>query len=116
MRVLVCGGREWADLGTIFDRLLRLQREAGPDVTIVHGDACGADRLAGQAATELRFTVESYPADWATHGKAAGMLRNRKMLDTRPDLVLAFCMDLCPKVVLRADYLPQDFMIFLYKT
>ena len=34
----------------------------------------------------------------------------------RPDLVLAFAMVLCPKVVLRADYLPQDFTLFLYKT
>jgi len=33
----------------------------------------------------------------------------------RPDVVLAFCMELCPKVVLRADYLPQDFTVFLYK-
>ena len=33
----------------------------------------------------------------------------------RPDLVLAFAMDLCPRVILRADYLPQDFTVFLYK-
>jgi len=33
----------------------------------------------------------------------------------RPDLVLGFVMDLCPKVVLRADYLPQDFACSLRK-
>ena len=33
----------------------------------------------------------------------------------RPDLVLGFVMDLCPKVVLRADYLPQDFACVLRK-
>jgi len=34
----------------------------------------------------------------------------------RPDLVLGFVMDLCPKVVFRADYLPQDFACSLRKT
>jgi len=33
----------------------------------------------------------------------------------RPDLVLGFVMDLCTKVVLRADYLPQDFACSLRK-
>lgn len=94
MRVLVCGGREWTDFGVIFDRLLRLRTEAGPDVTVVHGDARGADRLAGQAAKELRLAVQVFPADWECHGKAAGAIRNREMLDTAPDLVLAFHADL----------------------
>ena len=33
----------------------------------------------------------------------------------RPDLVLGFVMDLCPKVVFRADYLAQDFACSLRK-
>jgi hypothetical protein len=38
--------------------------------------------------------VIAMPADWANHGKAAGPIRNRKMLDLKPDLVLAFHADL----------------------
>ena len=30
------------------------------------------------------------PADWTKHGKAAGPIRNQKMLDECPDLVVAF--------------------------
>jgi UDP-N-acetylmuramoylalanine-D-glutamate ligase len=33
----------------------------------------------------------AFPADWKTHGKAAGPKRNRQMLDdAKPDLVVAF--------------------------
>lgn len=31
-----------------------------------------------------------YRADWDTHGKAAGPIRNRVMLDEGPDILLAF--------------------------
>ena len=42
------------------------------DVTLVHGGASGADIIAGEIALALGWQVEEYPADWETHGKAAG--------------------------------------------
>jgi len=62
------------------------------DTTIIHGAARGADRLAGMLASRLfKFNIEKYPADWKAHGKAAGMIRNKQMLDEgRPDEVCAF--------------------------
>ena len=34
---------------------------------------------------------EVYPADWRTHGRAAGPLRNARMIaEGKPDLVIAF--------------------------
>lgn len=56
---------------------------------ILHGGARGADRLADIIARALGFEVEVYPADW-TLGKYAGILRNLEMLDSKPDLVIAF--------------------------
>ena len=58
--------------------------------TIVHGAARGADMMADRAAEALHFTTERYPADWAGHGKRAGVIRNEQMLDTGVDLVIAF--------------------------
>ena len=59
--------------------------------TIVHGAARGADTLAADLAVKYNMTVIGVPADWATHGKKAGPLRNQRMLDEhRPDFVLAF--------------------------
>ena len=35
--------------------------------------------------------MAEYVADWATHGKKAGPLRNQRMIDEgHPDLVIAF--------------------------
>jgi hypothetical protein len=46
-------------------------------------------------ASQLGFTVLPFPADWNTHGKAAGPIRNRQMLkEGKPDVVLAFHEDL----------------------
>jgi hypothetical protein len=46
--------------------------------------------MAKDWAAERQIPVETFEADWATHGKAAGPIRNRKMLDAGADLVLAF--------------------------
>jgi len=62
---------------------------------IIHGDCRGADRLAGQAAEQLGLTVRAYPAQWDSHGRAAGPIRNQQMIDEEhPDLVIAFHDDL----------------------
>ena len=61
---------------------------------IIHGAARGADVLAGDAANRLGFQIIAVPAEWELHGKSAGIIRNRKMLDMGPELVIAFHMDL----------------------
>ena len=61
--------------------------------TLIHGCAKGADLLAEQAWANLKIEgyVERFPADWVKHGKAAGPIRNKQMLDEgKPDLVIAF--------------------------
>jgi YspA, cpYpsA-related SLOG family len=87
LRVLITGARTWTALEPVRQELARLP--AGS--TIIHGDADGADRLAGQVAAELGLEVVACPAEWRKYGKAAGMVRNRAMLEEhKPDLVLAF--------------------------
>jgi len=88
-RVLVCGSRDWQERSIIRAELGLLASKPNPPV-IIHGAARGADTLAGQIAEGYGLTVERFPADWDTHGKRAGILRNLAMLDTEPDLVLAF--------------------------
>jgi len=88
--VLVCGGRDFDD----YDHLEEFMDELNdqyPIARIVHGDAKGADRLAGEWAQSRRIDVSKYPANWKEHGNAAGPIRNRLMLDMEsPDLVVAF--------------------------
>jgi hypothetical protein len=89
-RYLICGGRDFADYVTMTKALnvLILHPEHS---LIIHGDARGADRLAGQWGREHGAQVQAVPADWAGNGMAAGPIRNAKMLDDyRPDVVIAF--------------------------
>ena len=89
-RVLVCGDRNWKDREAIERELEILDAQEGIEVVIA-GGCRGADALAVGIARELDLPVEEYPADWDTHGKAAGPIRNREMIEKgRPDLVLAF--------------------------
>lgn len=67
-------------------------------VTVVHG-ACptGADAIAdklvryyAQSRLNMNWILEVYPADWETHGKAAGPIRNHEMVERGADVCLAF--------------------------
>jgi hypothetical protein len=93
MRLLVCGSRTWTDrprLRQVLDQLVS-DHSDGQVVTVIEGDARGADRLAGQLARARGWRLERYPADWTRQGRAAGFRRNARMLrEGRPDLVVAF--------------------------
>ena len=90
MRVLVFGGREYSDRQRVFRALDALH--AKHTVTLViHGGARGADTLGGQWAQERGLPVKVFMADWNTHGKRAGPLRNQQMLDEgKPDAAVGF--------------------------
>lgn len=90
MKVLVCGDREWRNIAVIRRELKKLPQ----DTIIIHGAARGADTIGANVAYELGMRTVSFPADWKSFGKAAGVLRNIEMLDEKPDLVLAFHNDL----------------------
>lgn len=122
MRILVCGGRDYARVDKYYgcphdDQnykdalkeyehvqlvLSALARKHSKhydehdnwlpfDIVIIEGDAKGADRAASDWAVCNYSKHEVYPADWQRHGKAAGPIRNRQMLNEgKPDLVVAF--------------------------
>lgn len=90
-RVLVCGGRAKSDPVAIEAVLHRLLREHGHLLEIIHGGCEGIDADAHEWAQWNDVHVRVYKADWANFGKAAGPIRNQRMLDEgRPDLVLAY--------------------------
>ena len=90
MRILVCGGRDYLNVGRIHDALDAVRRKHGIEV-LIHGAASGADTIAGSWAMLNGVEVEQYPADWERHGRRAGPIRNRQMVELgRPDAVVAF--------------------------
>lgn len=89
MKVLICGDRKWKNVAKIKE-MVRYIKIKWPDVVIIEGDAMGADRIAGACAEALGVGHKKFPAEWERYRKGAGPIRNRKMLDEQPGLVIAF--------------------------
>lgn len=105
-RVLVCGGRNFRDRALLFATLDRLHAE-WKFTEFIQGEAPGADRLARDwACTKREIKRWKCPAKWTdlSHPDAvirtrrdgtkydakAGTRRNAKMLEWKPNLVVAF--------------------------
>ena len=88
-RVLVCGSRDYQNYLTFAREMRHLESEHGPFDTIIHGGARGTDWMAHLYVGERMEII--FEADWDKHGKAAGPIRNQRMLDEgKPEMVIAF--------------------------
>jgi len=91
MRLLICGDRNWQDRSCIKDWIEHAVREYHGNVIVIHGAARGADTIAGLAAKANSLEVIEFPAEWSKYHRAAGVIRNAKMLlEGNPDAVWAF--------------------------
>lgn len=91
MRLLVTGSRDWDDW-KIIETAIR-HATAGitrTSVTVVHGDAPGADVIADHVAQQMSMHVEPHPADWTRLGRSAGPIRNVAMVRLGADVCLCF--------------------------
>lgn len=90
VRILVCGGRDFSDRDAVYG-VLNSYDTGEKEITIISGGAQGADTLAHDWALVFRKDTMIFHADWKTHGKAAGPIRNAEMLRVgKPDFVVAF--------------------------
>lgn len=111
MRVLIYGGREFANKSNPeykeqwrkgYNFIEKVAHELFPrtevdefgnylyDVCIVSGEAAGADTLGTDWAIINWADYSGFPADWETHGRSAGYIRNQQMLDSGIDLAIQF--------------------------
>ena len=93
VRLLVCGGRDYADRDTLFGTLDTFVCQGHHIKVLIEGEAPGADTLARQWAEDHTppIKVDPYPADWSAYGKAAGPIRNQEMLtEGKPTYAFAF--------------------------
>lgn len=90
MRIVVTGGRAFNDKAFVAAKLAAVHAKH----TISHliqGGAGGADRLCAEWAWDNAIPVCTYNADWKADGKAAGPIRNQRMIDEgKPDAAIAF--------------------------
>lgn len=115
LRVLVCGGRNFANWQKFvwprvptqgWDLELYRQKEAEAafvnrvlddildwvgSVFVIDGAAPGADSQGYTWRLYAQQAGQRFPADWDKHGKSAGSIRNQLMLfEGKPDIVVAF--------------------------
>lgn len=90
-KVVISGSRSITDrkvIKKILDRCLS-DGIIDTEAVIIHGGCeSGVDQYADWWAKRRDLRVQEVPADWDTHGKAAGPIRNRQMI-TLADLLIA---------------------------
>lgn len=89
-KVIVAGGRDfddWELLSESLHRFLSRFYDLPEPVEIVEGGARGADRLGCKYAIANRLAHKRISADWDTHGKRAGIMRNIEMAEYADALV-----------------------------
>ena len=87
-RVIIAGCRDFDDYKLLKEKCdYFLQDEKKEDVVIISGHASGADALGERYAQERGFQLETFPADWKAHGRAAGPIRNARMASAANALI-----------------------------
>ena len=88
-KVIIAGGRDYDnffDVMSYADYYLQARQD---ELEIVSGGAKGADALGERYAKVKGIKLKIFPADWDTHGKKAGFMRNLEMANYA-DALIAF--------------------------
>lgn len=86
----IVGSRHFSDKVLFEKSILELIVNQNINIKkIISGGAKGADSLAEKYASENRISMHIFFPDWDTYGKAAGRIRNRKIVESC-DYLLAF--------------------------
>ena len=87
MKVAIIGSRTFNDYELVCKTIKELKLETMTHM--VSGGAKGADSLGKRYAKEHNIPCIIYKPDWNTHGKSAGFLRNKDIINAC-DIVVAF--------------------------
>lgn len=79
MRTIIAGSREGPRAEHLTAALDAAALGGWEPSVVLSGTARGADTLGEQWAAAHGVPIERFPADWTTHGKAAGYKRNAQM-------------------------------------
>ncbi|WP_211232682.1 DUF4326 domain-containing protein [Marinobacterium litorale] len=82
VRCVIAGSRDFNDYALLEKEMVKYLNqvaETTEQITIISGNARGADLLGERFAQEYGLKLERYPAEWDRYGKRAGYLRNEHM-------------------------------------
>lgn len=84
MKVIVAGSRTITDPNVVAEAI---KTSGFPVTEIIEGGCRGVDDLARNWAMWNNIPFTTHEADWDTHGKRAGFLRNTKMAEVGEALI-----------------------------
>lgn len=89
LKVIIAGGR---DISADTVSIPTVVRGSGFHIGEIVSGACptGVDALGEEFAKKFDIPVRRFPADWETHGKAAGPRRNAEMAHYADALILVW--------------------------
>lgn len=90
-RIVVAGSRHFNDYDTLekyISEFISRKIDEEP-IIFVSGGCRGADSLGEHYAKLHGYQAEVYPAEWSKYGKAAGVKRNKLMVDIS-DFIICF--------------------------
>ena len=96
-RVIIAGGRNFKDYLLLREKCdFHLgNKMKNCRIIVLSGTAKSADTMGEQYASERGFMLEKHPANWRTHGKSAGIVRNMEMAE-KADALIAFWDGISP--------------------
>ena len=91
MKLIVAGGRDFVNTQVMITVLMDLVEKGkiDPNSELVCGMARGADMLAYSLWANHNMKIHTFPADWKTHPRSAGYIRNAEM-GNFADVLVAF--------------------------
>ena len=88
-KVVIGGCRDYADYEFFKLRIDEILQNEKAEIIIISGHCSGVDLMGERYAAENGFKVEMFLPEWKKYGRAAGPIRNEKMVECA-DLVVAF--------------------------
>ena len=86
MKRMIVAGSRTAEKYQVFDAIQQCPYRDKIDL-VVSGCALGADTHGMTWARMRNLHIRRMPADWKTHGRSAGMIRNREMAENADGLI-----------------------------
>lgn len=88
MKVIIAGSRGITTMGELHQAMKdAFKGELVVATEIVSGGARGVDAIGEAWGRQRGLKVKRFPADWKTHGRRAGPIRNRQMAEYADVLV-----------------------------
>lgn len=84
MKVIIAGSRNIVDYEVVKEAIEESQFTIKK---VVSGGAKGVDALGERYADEMNIPLVIFFADWNTHGRSAGPIRNKKMAENADALI-----------------------------